>query len=528
MGSRVYQFKCVLMESQVSVANLRKYRLRWSRSWREVVAIGALLVIVSVFTVSPDRGPLTVCEVKATHDIAAMCYRTQIVVNKSTAGDLTNHPIEIRTAGAEFVDQRLTNAHAWDLQATDVARSAIPLIAQDIATSSPALTSWWIMGDLTGSASTTFQLYSGHQSHQRNQGIYFSTACHTLSEPCGDMVEVPDTTDHQLTDNLDLIVMLATSTAPDQDGWFISKFSTSTTAGYRLGVSSSSTGMFVAQVGNGTASTTLYTAWDGSAQTVRFRFDAGATNDMTIAFEAATSSPGTFIEVAATDAAYASLATTSVALNIGESYEGEIYEAEVRDNVGAGSYGKVSQWSFNAEDMGETQRGTSANGYRYEGTVNDVIGSRQGVYVFIRDQTSIVSSVAPTAFSYAAAGAAEVVDTPVDVLGSIGSGDFATTSAALWANLGMFGDALSLARGGSSLGSVAFFYMMILFVASGVGIGAWMLSDGNETIMSGMMIAVFGIGAAIGMIPPWWGVISGLTIATGWLLLARARGGAVA
>ena len=472
------------------------------------------LLLILVATAGTRGGVLPGCQVDASHRVTSFCYRTAVSV-ASTTSTITNYPVEVRINGIQMVTGRLLGARGQDFVPVDPSAQELSGMIQDIETGDTTPTTWWLVApSLTGSGTTRLQMYTGDRQTFRNQGIWFSTSCQSLAEPCDDTVTVPTAAALGPTDNLDVIATIY-APDPDQAGGIVDKFGG--TGGYELTVGATSTGVISARVGNGTTTTEITTAWTGAEQRVRLRFDAGATNDLTLSFY--NTSTRVWVEQAATDSGYTALGTTTAAFIVGESFDGIISEVELRDNVGAGTYGKVLHLGFNPQDLTETQRGTAGNSWVYTGNVTDLMGNHNGTYRFVRDQSFLTTTVGPTAFT-AASVVVSVGDSTANVLGALGSGDFAATSTA-YLSLGIFGDALDRAATGSSLSHNAFMFMITLIIATGVGGLLYFTTDRNEFILVLVMIVIFGLAAGVGVIPRWWAVIPGFVMFTAWILVRR-------
>lgn len=474
-----------------------------------------LLALIWVAS-TPIRFP---CGAEAATAADQFCYRTSVVITKATAGNLTDYPVGVSVGGHSMVTVQTLNEWGWDILPVNSSVSEIDGMIQDIGAGSPSPTTWWFISDVTGSATTQLQLYSGNTSVRRDQQMYFSTACGNLGGPCNDIVTVSDAAALRLQDNFDIIVSVATSTA-DQAGDWVDKLDGNN--GYRFGTGTTSTGVIYAEVGSGSATSSVSVAWNGDAERVRMRFDAGAATDLDIAFY--NTATEAWVSQGATDTGYTSLGTSTAALIIGDGFDGGLHEVELRTNVGgAASYGKLAQWSFNAQDLTQTAVGTVGNGWNYTGTVEDVIGPYDGTYTLIRDQSLITVALKPTAYQYSGTATA-ATETLSDIFGDIGSGDFSVTPTnPNYKALGQFGDVLTQAVDNTDISRQSFMFMLTLVIGLIISGGAWLVTGRNETIFAIVLIIVFGLGAGLGIIPRWWAVLTGFLIFSGWMLSSRVR-----
>jgi len=471
-----------------------------------------LLVLFVMAAFAHAQGTTTLfqaCQAEAVHEIDEFCYRTSVAVTRTASGNLTDYPIAVPMRGIAFEDQGLIRSYGWDFLPVDAGNSEIQGLIQDIEAGSASSTTWWLFGDVTGGTATTnFQIYTGFADHQRDQGMGFDTQCGALSAPCDDYVTVTDHADLDFTDDFDLVVRVQTDT-PDQDGDLIDKIGGGVS--YSLTVSSTSTGAIVFTVGT----STLEYLWDGALTTFRARFDNSNSTDMALYTKA---TDDTWTLVASQNSPYESIGANSVDVRIGEGFDGTIYTVELN---GAAGFGRTTMFEFAPTELTETQAGTTANGYIYTGTVDDVAGSHNGTYTFERDQDVFSNvTVAPTAFNFSDP-ALQVTPVPSDVFGALGGGDFAATSTA-FQSLGLFGDVLTTAAGSTSFTQSAFMFMFLTIVGGLLAIMFFMMSR-SETVFAVVLVTVYGIGASVGMIDRWWAVLAGLTIFTLWLLLSRER-----
>ena len=442
------------------------------------------------------------CQAEAVHEIDEFCYRTAVAVTKSTSGNLTNYPIAVPMRGIAFEDQGLLRNYGWDFLPVDAGNSEIQGLVQDIEADSASPTTWWLIGDVTGSATTNYQIYTGYGGHQRDQGMAFAT-----QGGGDDYVTVTDHADLDFTDDFDLVVRVQTDT-PDQDGDLIDKIGSNVS--YSLTLSSTSTGAIVFTVGT----STLEYLWGGSLTTFRARFDNSSSTDMALYTKA---SDDTWTLVASQNSPYASIGANNVDVRIGEGFAGTIFTVELN---GAAGFGRTTMFEFAPTELTETQEGTASNSWTYLGTADDVVGSHDGTYTLVRDQSILAVTVVPTAFTFSDP-ALQVTPVASDVFGALGGGDFAATSTA-FQSLGLFGDVLTTAAGSTSFTNAAFMFMFLTIVGGLLAIMFFMMSR-SETVFAFVLVAVYGIGASVGMIDRWWAVLAGLTIFTLWLLLSRER-----
>ena len=496
-------------------------RFRFRRSPLAIVAFAALFAIFAAVAFG-DTSKLF-CGVEATHGISAFCYRTTVTVSKTEVGALTDYPIAITIDGRQMVTSQSMNASGHDFMPVDAGSTAIDGgMAEGIIAGSDPTTTWWLFGDVAAgdgadAAETAFFIYTGANDTYRDQGIQFSTNCGALAPPCSDTVTVTDHASLDVIDNFDVLLTIQATTS-DQNGTLVDKLDS--TSGYRLEVAS---GHLIGTMGNGAATSSLSAAWDGTKTRLRMRFDAGAANDLAIAYLA--TSTDAWVIQASMDTGYSSIATNAADLIIGNGYDGLITEVELRDGVGC-CYAKVFHLGFNPVDLAETTTGTAGNGWVYSGTVADLYASHNGVYRFVRDQSLFQVRLGAIGFTTAAAALNVGVKLP-DVFGALADTDLSATSSP-YKSLGLFGDVLDTAVGGTSLPSVAFLFMITLIVGVGLSSLVFLISDRNETVAAFTMIAVFGISAAVGIIPGWWAVVPGVVVFTAWLLIARSRGGGAA
>ena len=512
--------QCIRLYSHI-VDTVKSLRLRWQgREWMEIAILGTMLFIVAML--AGANGSVG-CPAWASHStgtaLSNFCYRTTVKVTLAPGAALTDYPIEARFAARQMVDSQLIDSHGWDLWPVDAGTAEIQMMAQDIEEGDPAITSWWLMGDLTGGVTTEYQLYSGLAIAKRNQSVHFSVQCGTLSGPCNDSVSVPNAAGLDITDQLEIRVDI-TAADPDQEADLADKLVGSN--GYRFTVSATSTGELRAEVGNGIGIFAVATPWDGSDTRARMTFDTGTLN-----IDTWNRTTLVWDNQVTGVAPSGSIGTNTNPLSVGDGFEGEMRNMEIHTGFNTSTYAKELQLGFDPRGLSETQQGASGNGWTYTGTVADLTGNHTGAtYSFIRDQSRLTTVVSATAFAGADATAQAEHDVRkmVDGLGPV---DFAATST-VWQGFGIFGDALDRAYQSTSLASGSFMFMMLLIAASGIGGVIFVVTGRNEMVFVMVFISIFGIGAAIGMIPRWWAVMAGLVVFTGWLLLSRARGGSAA
>ena len=497
-------------------------RLRWqNRNGMEIAIVATLILVIAMFAGAGQEMGCRVVE--GSHStgtaLSNFCYRTTVNVQLNSGANLVEYPIEARFAGRQMVTSQLIDSHGWDLWPVDAGTAEIEMMAQDIESGDTTPTTWWVIGDLAQGAATEFQIYSGLAIAKRDQAMFFSTQCGTLSGPCPDSISVPDAPGLDITDQLEIRADIRASDS-DQDADLADKLG-GLTAGYRFGVSATSTGQLRAEVANGTVFA-IAAAWDGTATQARMTFDTGVLNidvwnRTTLAWE--TQATGT--------ATFQSIGVNSAALVVGDGYDGEIRNLEIRTGFATSTYAKELQLGFDPRGLSETQQGAAGNGWVYTGTVDDLTGNHTGItYNLVRDQSRLTTVVSATAFSDADP-TAQAPPMLRDLVGSLGEGDFAATST-VWQNLGIFGTALDRAYGSTSLAPTSFMFMMLLIAAVGIGSVMYVITGRTELAFVLVFISTFAVGAAIGMIPGWWAVLAGLVTMTFWLLLAKARGGSVA
>ena len=485
------------------------------------MAFGALLVFMASLMAASN--PLGQGCVAASHNHDGMCYRTPVHASRVATSTLSNYPIGFAVNPSQLLSQGVLGTYGWDALPLNAGNSEIQGLLQDLTATATSST-WWLFGDVKGgdgsnAAPTSFNLYSGNATQKRDQGMGFSVACGNLGGSCSDSVTLTDHSGLRFTDNFDVIVDVQTFPATNiQSASLVNKLLVS--SGYRLAINTN--GQLEAEVGNGATTFLATTTWDGTRERVRMRFDAGAANDLTISFF--NDATGVYDAQVSANSGFASLATSTTNVSAGGGLTGTIFELELRENVGASDYGRVAHLGFNPVDVAQTQEGNEANSWNWRGTIGDQQAAVFHTYSFIRDQ-SVFSNVrvGATAFAFSTP-STQVTETVRSVLGDISSSNFATTpSDARWSHLGIFGDYLSRAQDGSSLGANAFMYMFIFFVALGLGgLTFWFLGR-NETLFGIILIAIFGLGAGLHMIPAWWAVVTGIIVLTAWLLSARPQ-----
>lgn len=466
-----------------------------------LVAVAALVVAATL--------PPAVCG----FHIADFCYRTPVTIAKSTAGDLDEYPLAVTLNVNRLSQAGRIGDHGWDVLPADGTTELASRLVQDVDTNTD--TTVWLIGDVPGSGSNLFDLYSGNAAQQWDGGVYFH-------QPSGaDAVSVPDDATLDITDDLDIIVTLSTST-PDAATMIVDKLTAN--AGYEVRQTTTGAGKLAFSVGNGAATSTLEADWDGTETTARFRFDAGAANDMDISYLVA----GAFVSQASQDAGYASLGTNAQAVAIGSTFNGEITEVEIRDDVGLGTYAKVSQWSFNAADVAETQAGTSGNGWTYLGTVADSIGSNNATYSFVRDQSDLTVTLGATIPTFGALGS-QASEPAANVVGALTTGDATSNSGTLFAGMGTLGSTINTAIGGTELAPTAFRFFIVAAFAIAMGGLAFLVvhrvmpgADGAAEIVAAIVIiAFFGVGAAVQLISVLYAMIAGFLVLIAWLAVKQ-------
>ncbi len=473
------------------------------------VTIGLLLALLVMFAVNAGR-LLPACQAEAapsiSHGLSDFCYRTQLDVLNSTGGVLTNYPVAAVLNVNALVNQDKLSDAGWDFKPVNPGFSEVPGFIQDVETD--ANSTVFLSVSAASGVTVSYQMYTGSADYKRDQGMYFES-----TNSGADSATVADHADFDLTDTFEIIVDAETATA-DQDGGLVDKYDAGSNSGYSLDVTSTGSGKIRARVGNGAATTSLEVDWGGD-ELVRSIFDSALTNDLAIYFG---DGSGGWTLQDETNTGYASIAANATAITIAGSYDGEIREIQINDNLNDPSYAKVSQWSFNADELSQTQEGTSGNSWQWLGTIEDVTASHDATYDLTNTQTNITRTLRATAFNFSDP-ASQASDTTADFLGSVGTTDFSASGTA-WQDFGLLGEALTLAVGGTSLSTTAFKFALTLMVALALAIlGFWFTK--NEDLFALLVIIIISVSAIVQFIPPWWAVISGFMVFAGWMTVRR-------
>ena len=484
--------------------------VRLFKRWPQF-GVMAMLIAFTWIASAPSIEPA--CALAVT-DLENFCYRTPIQVTKSNAGNLTNYPVAARISGTQMVSSQVISPYAFDVLSVNSSGTEISATIQDITTGATSPSTWWITADVTGNATTEYQLYTGKADQYNNRSVYFSPQCANGVDDgtCNDSVTVSDASGLDITNNLSVQAWI--NGTADQDGVIVSKLNG--VDGYKYYLSSTSTGYLIAEIGDGSATTTLAAAYDGTQKNTRMTFASGTLN---IDFQDST---GTWVNQATKATGFSAIGTNSTNLTIGTGLDADVLEIVISTGYDTASWLPQLDLGFNGVDMAETQRGTSANSWVYQGTVADLTGNHSPTYEFIRPQTDFTTVVLPTVFSTADV-TTQAEDAVRNIIGDLGEGNFAETTTAAYRNLGLFGDILDQAAKGTSVTTNSFMFMMLMLLSLGLGIFVYNRTDQNETVFAVIVIVIFGIGAGLGMIPRWWAIIPGIIALTGWLVLARAR-----
>lgn len=486
----------------------------------------ALLVMLSVIALTwvwASPAPVPRCLSAAT-DLDDFCFRTSVAVTKSSTGNLTAYPVAVEVTSYNWVAVGTLNQYGWDMLPVDASGAEIDGMLQDMAETDTSPSTWWFISDVAGDGATTnLQLYTGSVSVQRDQQMYFDDQCGNLGSCNPDKLTITDHANLRQTDDFDVVVDIATSTAA-QTGLLVDKFNG--LSGYELGTTTTPVNSIYFKIGTGSAVTSVTSTWDGGYETVRGRFSSGAGNDLFLYYYNYTTN--TWTTRTQRNTGVGSIASTTDDLAIGEGFVGGLHGVELWNNVGASNYGKIFDFEFDAEDITQTQEGTAANSWVWQGTVTDIddtAGPHNGTYEFVRDQSMLDTDLKATSYQFSDA-ATVATDAVSDIFGDIGSGNFAVTPTnPNWQSLGIFGDALDNAVDSSPVAVTSFMFMITLIISLVIAVVAWFITGKNETVFAITLIVCFGLSAGVGIIPRWWGVLTGFVILAGWLLSSRVRSG---
>ncbi len=435
------------------------------------------------------------------------CYRTPISINKSTAGNLTDYPVALTIDIAGLIANQRTGQFATDILTTKTSSVEVESIVQDLTAADSTV---FAFVDITGSANTAFDMYSGNAAAYTDQGIVFhqSSGADTMSVPDDASLDPGD---------LFQIQALIQSDTPDANADIFDKLSGFT--GYALRTTNTGTGQIEFEVAHAAGTDVLAADWDGSKTLVRGLVqisDVCCTDLLLQYFES-----GAWVTQDAAGSTDPSVPNSAVAASIGAGFEGVIYELEFRDGgTQEESENVVSHWSFNPGDLAETQRGTSGNSWTYLGTAIDTIGSNDATYSLINSQANLTVTLGPQLIEFADSSSGAGPES-ADIVGDASDSDLSSTGTDRYQVFGGPGKAVFNAVSSTDLAPRAFKFILLTAAAIFLGGFVYVRTDQNSTIAAMVMIAVFGVGAGVQFIEGWWAIIAGFMILGLWFVTKK-------
>ncbi len=453
---------------------------------------GMWVPLLFVLAVLPLTFPLQTCIAEAQSVPVDFCFRVPVTVTNNTGGVVTDQEVRMLFNADSLISAGTMEDHGWDLRPVDAALAAREMMAQDLDS---ATAPWWTVvdGTIADGTSRTFSVYMGHESAKRNQAFEFTG---------GDSIAVTHTSDLTITDRLGIVATIQTD-SPLQDATIIDKFTGS--SGYRLLlVDSGGVAKVRAQINSATFDVPAG-AFSGDETTIRVEFIAPTLEIFFDDVSQGTSNTGE-----------GSIATTTTAVLMGTAYTGVIREAEIRKNVGLATIEKVARWGFHPLQIAEL---TSVDP-TYTGTVDDEIGSNDGVYTLSRSQANITVELGAVALTFSNV-ALTAQERFVDMLGPLLSVDPFTLQTPIASNLPFFG-ALDSARAAIGIPQDAF-WVGIIGIFSGALAFLVYSKAKRYDVAAAVPGAAFLIGTVIGLVEPWVVMIYGILAAGLWLFARWQR-----
>ncbi len=417
------------------------------------------------------------------------CYSFQVSIGNSSPADLTDVAVAFEVNSGNLLTLSRMSQLALDLRPVTTALSPVEVTAQDI-TLDPAR--WWLnIPSLPTGSNFTFQVYTGFNAAQRNQG-FLVTGSDTLT--------VTDHADFDITDNLEVVGNVFTSNT-SQDAWFVTKWTLN--AGYRFGVRALD-GTLIAQVDD----KTVTAVWDGSLTWLRMTFvnptlNIDSWNTTTLVWD----------NLATSNTGLGAITANVADLVMGDGYTGVLRDVEVYDNFGAGGYAPVEKWGFAAEDITEL---TAVNP-TYTGTVTGDLGNHNAAYSLTRDQTNF-SVVVGALVTSEAATTITFTQKLGDLLGEPSTTDLFTSMPAasrfpFYALINGFGTDIGLTP-------QAWWFILLAtlgFIAA-IGVYTWLRAPDFAYIV---MLVFIAIGPPLGLFDPWVLIVCFIGLVGLWTVASR-------
>ena len=461
----------------------------------------------------------TPCKTAHAAQTSDFCYNTQIIFKNPDTTTLTGIPARIAMPAPQMIAANTMNKYGNDIYLVNPSNQERIVLAQGL--NAPTTPSWWVVGDyIKNDVDNPVYLYTGSNSHYRDQGFYFSTATSTAGTN-NDYVTIPHHSSLNFTDNLILIVDIVASTST-QTVPILNKYNTSTNSGYMLSLSerpaTTTPDQIIFSVGN-TSMSSLAAAFDGTEK-VKAVFSSAEPNDMAIYYFI----DGNWALQAQQNSGFPSLTTNTDNIYLGNGYDGLINDVIITSCITSFCDNGIlppidSRFGFNAADMNET----SVVGNTYSGTIAATVGEVDATYTMNRPASSnITATLGSTGNNLATAAYGYVPPNPV-VIGGIGSAGYAWQVAGepKFAKFGRFGETLFIAAEGSSFSRPAFLFGMWFIITSIIAV-MFFLWTRNEIVVGLIYAVSMATGAYLEMYSMWIAIVF-IVGAIGSTLMIRFR-----
>ena len=164
--------------------------------------VGAVILALSV-----------VIALASSHSLADYDYVVDVYVSNASGSDLTNVPVAITIQANNLVANAFIQADAEDLRPVNTSESALPTVAQEMASNS---VTWWLDVDSVADGSVgTFQFYMGNTTATRDQMFRVDGTT--------DTVTAADHADLDILDDLTLTTTFNAIAWPNSDTYLVNK-----------------------------------------------------------------------------------------------------------------------------------------------------------------------------------------------------------------------------------------------------------------------------------------------------------------
>ena len=305
---------------------------------------------------------------------ADFCYVQSWSIQNSSTQTFTEKPVRIvypynslNSAG------QIGGINGWGFYMANTSFDEIEVMEQGLTSSVSPF--WAIIPSLAGNNTQSYFTYTGNNSIQRDNGIYFSG---------NDYARIPNSAGLQPSNNfsvwLDLEIRDINSFCSSQTSTWVSKYDATTGTGYGIEYEcNSSPGTIRGIVGTSLANTSSVTGslnFQQIANGVKIELNYDNSNNLNLLFDGQS--------VSSVTTSFLSIVNNTNSVKIGDNIDAGIIRnaGVISNNI------PVSTWTFDPDGMEET----SAVAPVYQGTFNDAISSNNGTYYFNRDITNVVVS----------------------------------------------------------------------------------------------------------------------------------------